>query len=206
MVSADSHLAVLRASLSELHVLSDAAWADAMPRFSYQLFPAGAHIVEAGHIVTDLYFQTSGLARFYYLHQSGKEFNKSFSTKGQVISSVASLVSGQPSAFYVQALASCECLALSYQDLLMLAEQHRDWNTLTVRLLEQLAIKKERREADFLLLSATEHYENFLQDYAHIVNSIANYHIASYLGITEVALSRIRRRLKLTQVNASANG
>ncbi len=74
-----------------------------------------------------------------------------------------------------------------------------------MRLLEQLAIKKERREADFLLLSATERYQKFLQDYAYIVNSIANYHIASYLGITEVALSRIRSRLKLTQVNASAN-
>ena len=67
-----------------------------------------------------------------------------------------------------------------------------------MRLLEQLAIKKERREADFLLMSATERYEKFLQEYAHIVDSIPNYHIASYLGITEVGLSRIRRQLKLT--------
>ena len=198
MRSPDSHLAVLRASLSKLHILSDAAWVDATPRFSYHHFPAGAHIIEAEQIVTDLYFQTSGLARFYYLHLSGKEFNKSFSTKDQVLSSVSSLVNGLPSAFYVQALASCDCISISYQELLKLCEQHQDWNALTMRLLEQLAVKKERREADFLLLSATERYENFLQEHAHIVDLIPNYHIASYLGITEVALSRIRRQLKLT--------
>jgi len=193
----DSHLA-LRTTLGKLQALSDDAWASAMPLFFYQKYLSGECIIEAGQPVSDLYFLTSGLARFYYLHPNGKEFNKSFATANNVVSSITSLTTGQGSAFYVQALATCECLCLSYKSLLLLAEQHKDWNALTLRLLEQLSIKKEAREADFLLLTATERYEKFLRECAPIVDQIPNYHIASYLGISEVALSRIRNRLKLT--------
>jgi len=192
------NLAALRTSLGNLQALSEDSWASACPLFSYQTFSSGECIIEAGQAVNDLYFLSSGLARFYYLHPKGKEFNKSFAAANNVVSNITSLTTGQASAFYVQALANCECLCLSYKSLLLLAEQHKDWNALTLRLLEQLAIKKEAREADFLLLTATERYEKFLRECAPIVEQIPNYHIASYLGISEVALSRIRNRLRLT--------
>jgi len=204
MRAPDSVLSELRSSLNKLLPLEDAAWIAAVPHFSYRRFPAGAYMIEAGNVTTDLYFLTSGLARFYYLTPNGKQFNKSFSTNGQALSSISSLVMGAPSPFYVQALDSCECLSISYRDFLTLSDQHRDWERLRARLLEQLAIKQERRAADFLLLSAEERYEKFLHEYAHVADSIPNYHVASYLGITEVALSRIRRRMGLTRVNASS--
>lgn len=203
MLASDSSLLELYSSLNKLHTLRDAARMAAIPHFSYRRFPAGAHILEAGTVTTDMYFLTSGMARFYYLKTNGKQFNKSFSIKGQVLSSISSLAIGEPSPFYVQALVSCECLSISYRDFLSLSDQHRDWDRLRVRLLEQLAIKQERRAADFLLLSAEQRYEKFLHEYADITESIPNYHVASYLGITEVALSRIRRRMGLTRVNAS---
>lgn len=198
-----AHLSTLHSILNQLQPLADAAWADAAPRFCYRRFPARAHVFEAGSVVSDLHFLISGLARYYYLHAAGKQFNKSFSVKGGVLSSISSLVTGQPSPFSVQALVACECLTIPYRDLLILSEKHLDWSSLRARLLEMLAIKKERREADFLLLPAQERYEKFLREYADVAHSIPNYHIASYLGITEQGLSRIRRRLKLTQVNAS---
>jgi len=193
-----SNLTDLRTSLGKFQALSDKSWDSVSPLLSYQKFSRGECIIEAGQAVSQLYFLTSGLARFYYLHSNGKEFNKSFAATGNVVSSITSLTTGQASAFYVQALANCECLCLSYKSMLLLAEQHKDWNTLTIRLLEQLSIKKEAREADFLLLTATERYEKFLRECAPIVDQIPNYHIASYLGISEVALSRIRNRLRLT--------
>ena len=59
-------------------------------------------------------------------------------------------------------------------------------------------IKKEKREASFLLLDAKQRYEIFLEDYSMISNIVHDYHIASYLGITNVSLSRIRKEMKLT--------
>lgn len=198
--------AVLRSSLGRAVALPDDAWSAAEGSFIPHHFAAGEHVIESGSPVSTLFFITSGVARYYYLDDRGREFNKAFSTVGQVLSSVSSLVSGAPAPFSIQALSPSDCLAIPYDAFLALAGKHAFWSDLRIHLLEQLVIKKERREADFLLLSPTERYQQFLRDYAPIAESVSNYHIASYIGVTEVALSRIRRRLGLTRVNAGTSG
>lgn len=195
------HLKLLRTKLEQLVSFSDAGWSDAVHLFDRRSFAAGAHVIEAGDIVTELHFLLTGIARYYYLTPDGKEFNKSFARCGQTLSSVSSLVTGTPSPFFIQALEPCECLSIRYADLTSLCERCGEWEGLCRRLLEQLVIKKERREADFLLLSAAERYKKYLLEFADIADRIPHYHVASYLGITDVALSRIRKRLGLVQVN-----
>lgn len=169
--------------------------------FTYHHFHPGQDIIECGDIVRDIHFVYSGLARYYYLTDEGKEFNKSFAPRGDVISSILSLVTQEPVPFFVNALLETETFSIPYQMFLTFTHEYRDWNHLAISLLEMLAIKKERREADFLLCSPTQRYQNFLKEFPDIEGIIPNYHIASYLGITEVALSRIRKRLGLTRVN-----
>jgi NADH dehydrogenase/NADH:ubiquinone oxidoreductase subunit G len=70
------------------------------------------------------------------------------------------------------------------------------FKTLALVIAEQLALKKEQREAELLLDDATTRYQRFVIENSHLAGRIAAYHIASYLGITEVALSRIKRSLK----------
>lgn len=202
MTTLDTQRAILRSSLGRAFVLPEEAWSTAERLFIPHHFAAGEHVIEAGSSVSALFFITSGVARYYYLDARGREFNKSFSSVGQVLSSVSSLVAGTPAPFSIQALSPTDCLAIPYDAFLALAEGHTFWSRVRIHLLEQLVIKKERREADFLLLSPAERYQQFLRDYAPIAASVSNYHIASYIGITEVGLSRIRRRLGLTQVNA----
>lgn len=196
-----NHLKLLRTKLEQLVHFSDASWAAAMQLFDSRSFAGGAHVIEAGERVTELHFLLSGIARYYYLTPDGKEFNKSFAWFGQTLSSVSSLVTGEPSPFFIQALEPCECLSIKYADLTVLCERYSEWERLARKLLEQLVIKKERREADFLLLSAAERYKKYLLEFADIADRIPHYHVASYLGITDVALSRIRKRLGLVQVN-----
>jgi CRP-like cAMP-binding protein len=52
-------------------------------------------------------------------------------------------------------------------------------------------IKKDQREYEFLLLDATQRYQNFLCDYKNLKERIPQYHIAAYLGISPVSLSRL---------------
>lgn len=193
----------LQSLLGRRLTMSSAAWSAATPYFAYRSFPAGEHVIAAGEGVSKLGFLVSGLARYYYLSREGKEFNKAFALPGNPLTSIIALVTGQPSPFYIQTLADSECLFLPYEKMILLCDRHPEWALLGRYLLEQLAIKKERREADFLLLSAQERYEKFLVEYRDVVDRLPNYHIASYLGITEVGLSRIRRRLGMT---ASSGG
>jgi CRP-like cAMP-binding protein len=150
--------------------------------------------------VKDYYFLIEGLARYYYLTKEGKEFNKSFAyKKGHLLSSISSVIDDGNSPFCVEVLSDCFIvLYISYDDFRTLGYKYKQWHDLTIRIYEKLIIKKERREADFLLLNATQRYEKFFIEYEEIINKIPNYHIASYLGITEVALSRIRKELFLT--------
>lgn len=191
----------LHSLLAQRIRFSSSAWKAAGARFSARRFAAGEHVIEAGKRVCTVGFLLQGFARYYYLTPSGEEFNKSFAKEGQVLSCISSLVAGEPSPFFIQALEPCQCLFLEYQDLQELCRLHPEWGELVRHLLEQLALKKERREADFLLLSAQERYQKFLQEYADIASRIPNYHIASYIGITEVSLSRIRRRMGYTEIN-----
>lgn len=194
-------LARLHAGINMLSPIPEDAWSSAESLFKYRAFNTGEHVIRSGDITTELYFMTSGLARFYYIDGEGKEYNKAFALPGEALSSLSSLLTGMTSPFNVQAMSDLEGLTLPYSHFIDLAERHPAWRLLQVRMLEQLLIKKERREADFLILSAAERYRNFLQEYPQLADNIPNYHIASYLGITEVALSRIRNRMGLTRVN-----
>ena len=197
-----SQLDRLRRLLHRHQPLSEASWSAAVDQFVYRRYRTGEHVIEAGQAVRRIGFLLEGLARYYYLTREGKEFNKSFAQAGSPLTSVIALVTGQPSPFYIQALDACECCFITYQAFTALSDQYREWERLGRHLLEQLAIKKERREADFLLCSPQKRYQQFLEEYDEMADRIPNYHIASYLGITEVALSRIRRRLGLTVLNS----
>ena len=185
--------------LNQISPISNELWKEASNYFSTKSLKKGEQLFSMGDEVKDFYFLTSGLARYYYLTEDGKEFNKSFAeVEGHLLSSISSVARGEPSPFFVEVLSDFECLVISYKDFLMLGEKYVEWQRLTLRIYENLTIKKERREADFLLLNARERYEKFLDAYSMIENTVPNYHIASYLGITEVALSRIRRERNLT--------
>jgi len=193
-------LSLLYRVLNEISPLPVHVWEEASHYFSLKTLPKGAHLFDIGDKVTDFYFLVQGLARYYYISESGKEFNKSFAEKpGHLLSSISSVsMQEEVSPFCVETLSEFVVLCISYEDFRALGVKHKEWNDLMLRIYERLIVKKERREADFLLLNAKERYLKFLNDYSMIESAVANYHIASYLGITEVALSRIRKEMKLT--------
>ncbi|WNO08025.1 Crp/Fnr family transcriptional regulator [Teredinibacter sp. KSP-S5-2] len=193
----NKQIQTLKHNLSKIVQFSDQAWLAAAQEFQLINYTANEHIFKAGETVDHVYFILKGLARYYYLTQEGKEFNKSFSTTGQILGSISSSANSIPCTYSTQCLQDMECLSLTYKTLKILSNRFPEWNQFHLYSLEQLAIKKEIREADFLLLTAEERYTKFLEDFAHIENIIPNYHIASYIGITEVALSRIRKSMGL---------
>ncbi|EPJ49941.1 MAG: hypothetical protein OFPI_21740 [Osedax symbiont Rs2] len=141
-------------------------------------------------------FLVSGIARYYYLSPEGKERNKSFAKPVCAITSLPTLIDASAATFSAQALIDCVCLSISYQQIKRLNDSYSCWARLCLRIFERLALEKDQRIAELLMCSATQRYLVFLQEYAELAKIIPNYHIASYLGITEVALSRIRNKLQ----------
>ena len=89
-------------------------------------------------------------------------------------------------------------LVIKYDNWKNLVFRHECWNLLIKSLLESAYIKKEKREREFLLDSAEIRYKRFLKENSNLIDRIKQYQIASYLGITPVALSRIKKSMFLT--------
>jgi CRP-like cAMP-binding protein len=176
---------------------SDAAEIAVVERYvSPATFEANAHLLEAGDIADSVFYLCSGLVRFYYLAQDGKEHNKSFVTEGQFAGALQLSNDPRPSRFYIQALEPVQALAISLDALNRLYAQSLAWANIGRLYMESIAVRKARREAQFLLDSAEERYCHFLTTQPELAEKLPLYHIASYLGITDVALSRIRRRIR----------
>ncbi|GAE29654.1 Crp/Fnr family transcriptional regulator [Halalkalibacter hemicellulosilyticus] len=162
---------------------------------TFQRIDKSKHFVIASETPESIGFCLNGLFRFYYTTLEGTEYNKSFCIKGEFVTSYSALLQQSPSPFSIQAITNSELIVFPYKSFKVLYERHPCWERLGRIIAEQLYIKKEKREHELLTLSAEERYKVFLQQFAEMANQIPQYQIASYLGITPVALSRIRKRL-----------
>jgi CRP-like cAMP-binding protein len=171
---------------------------ESLPLFQYQRWRADQSLFNQGEQVDTVYFLLSGVGRYFYLLENGLERNKSLVRFGGAFASVSTLVQGVPSPFSCQTITPCTTAAIRYVDLVNLAEAQPVWSTFVRRLYEQLAIKKEKREAALLTMTARQRYEAFLQDFADEAEQIPLRQVAMFIGITDVALSRIRREMGLT--------
>ncbi|GAA5531331.1 hypothetical protein Hgul01_05156 [Herpetosiphon gulosus] len=152
--------------------------------------------LHAGETTNEVGFLVDGLLRFYYLTADGEDWTKSFCLPGDLIGGYRALLLNEPCQFTIETLLPSHYLVANYADFAVLTAQHPCWDRVLRRVAEGLFIKKEQRESSLLLDDATTRYQRFLVDFAGVAGVIKQYHIASYLGITPVSLSRIRRQLR----------
>ena len=160
-------------------------------------FEKNDYLIRAGDVAQSFYFIVDGLVRFFYSTEDGKEFNKSFALENGYAGSFHSLVRQAPCGFFIQALERTNAVVLPNQLLRELHERHSCWERLGRRNAENLVLIKEAREKELLLDSLETRYRRFLKEYPGLADRIPQYHIASYLGVTNVALSRIRSKINL---------
>jgi len=163
--------------------------------FQPHSLPKGFFLLRAGEIPQTLSFVVSGIVRLYYITPAGIEVIKSFRTENHFVAAYSALLQGIPSRIFLQTLERTSLLVASYRAYRELAAGHQCWQTIDLRLAEWLYVKLDQRESELLLDDATTRYLKFLDEYPGLVHRVKQHHIASYLGITPVSLSRIRSRL-----------
>lgn len=155
----------------------------------------GEYFIREGQTPRQFGFIGKGLFRYYYVDDNGKEFTKGFFPEGRFLSSYSAMTLNRPSYFNIEALEDAEIMTFDFQQWKSLSAEHPCWSTFLVAILEKAFIKKENREREFLLLDAEARYRSFLEEYPDLSNRVRQHMIASYLGITPVALSRVRRKM-----------
>jgi CRP-like cAMP-binding protein len=153
------------------------------------------HALEAGETADHIYFVHKGLIRYYYLDEiSGEERTGQFFDANTVYTDVTSFICQQPSRQYIQALEASEIVCVPRKAIYDAYANDHSIERFGRLMLEQALVGSQGRTASFMTESLEERYRNFSARRASIARRIPQYMIASYLGSTPEALSRVRKR------------
>ncbi len=158
-----------------------------------QIIKKGEFFIRAGDVPKHMGFNLEGLLRLYYVDENGNDFTKAFSETGRFLISYSAIVQKRPSYFNIEALQDSRILKFDYWLFNQMIQSDIRWYPFAFKLLESVYLMKELREKSFLLDDAAKRYRAFKERYADVEDQIKLYHVASFLGITPEALSRIRK-------------
>lgn len=151
-------------------------------------------LLSVGERSNTIYFIVSGAARIYYLDRDGKETNTWFLFENELLISVYSFYTGNPSFEYIETLEDCELIAVRREKLDEMYLKFLEFNFSGRKLTEYYHMRNELQGNELRMLSAKERYENLLQRSPQLFQRVSLGHIASYLGISQETLSRIRKQ------------
>lgn len=156
----------------------------------------GQRFVREGEVPDKLGFIVHGLMKYYYVDPEGNAWIKHFSSENDFVTSYGSFLYQTPSLYDIEAMEDTTLLVIPYDTYIQQINRSLVWCTIARKYTEKIYYEKERREASFLKLDGTQRYLAFLEAYPHLSNRIDVKDAASFLGLTSVSLSRIRRNLR----------
>ena len=162
---------------------------------NFKKIKSGKQIVKLNKVPSKVYMLLSGVVRCYLITESGKEFNKNFYLPIGFVGPLTALIKKKPSLFVFEALSDCEVYEINYNKLIDLCKINQSVNMLYSKVLEAVYVIYERRLIELLSLDAKGRYMALRKRIPEVDELIPQYHIASYLGITPVQLSRIRKKM-----------
>lgn len=152
--------------------------------------------IKKGEIQTSFFILTKGIVRgFMTDSKSEKEYIKEIFMPVDVCGDLSALINNSKSEFSYCCLTNCTVLKGDFKDLLKLVNNNVELLKLYTKTIELLYTKAEERIYNLAVLNATERYLKLKEEIPNIDNLIQQYHIASYLNITPVQLSRIRKKI-----------
>ena len=161
----------------------------------FEVFPKGSIIVEAGKEQRYIPIPLEGITRGFLIDAEGKDITDCFAYQtGDIISGCNQI--GKVSQINIEAITSVKCFVISAQTVLKLFVRYP--KLLDVYNQYLVAALDRHWEIKMLMYrcEAMERYQWFQDNYADIVDLVSHRHIASFLGMTPVTLSRLRRKIR----------
>ena len=150
-------------------------------------------LLEAGQVSDTYLFLTRGLLRAFALDPSGQEVTTNLAGPGQVVFEVASFFNRTPSLEHIQALTDCEGWSLNFEQLNELFHARSEFREFGRGMLVRGFAALKARMLATITESASVRYEHLLRTHPELLLHVPLKYIASYLGITDTSLSRIRK-------------
>ena len=185
--------AQMQRAVSEWVSPTEKQWTALSSIFRVKEVKAGEYLLHPGAHRHELLFVCKGLLRFYYPAENGTEANKAFVSENAFAGALAASALNLPVIYGVEALEPSTLLVADIADFSGLYDEHPIFDRLGRKLTELLLIRKELRTRSFMQQTAKERYLDFCCKHPDLLARVPQYHVASYLGITEGSLSRLKK-------------
>jgi CRP-like cAMP-binding protein len=155
----------------------------------------GEYFSEAGSVPRQVGFIVAGVIRGCYYNNKGEEITRCFITENSLVADYIHFEANLPSTEYLQACTDCRLILFAKQDWEELAQTIVGWDNIKNKMV-QICMFQKSRKGPVVSQDATTRYLEFIQNYPSLINRVPLAYMASYLGVTQQSLSRIRRNLR----------
>lgn len=162
--------------------------------FVLKEFSKGDYLFSQGKFCKHLFFIKKGLVRIYYYSDNGKDITLWFSAENTLVTAIDSFYLHKPTRDYCEALEDLVVYTISHSQLEALLNDKKG-----AQIAFYIMYEVTRRMADLMesirFRTAEERYLSLMSNYPAILQRVSLGQIASYLGITQETLSRIRGKI-----------
>ena len=185
----------MRNYLKSFNILSDDDIDLFESKVTYKKLEKGDFFITEGKTCKEVAFVTSGIFRSFYYSSSAEEVTYCFTFSNSFLSAYSSFLSQTKTVENIQGLTNIELLIISRNEILKLEKSSTNWLKFFKFIAEQEYIKMEKRIFILQKESAEKRYHDLLTNEPEYLQLIPLNYLASYLGITQRHLSRIRKSI-----------
>ena len=179
--------------LNSLHPMDEVMTSKVRSFTKVSEYKSGAFILKEGQVCNKACMVAEGLVRSYYMND-GKDITSRFMEEGAIITSWPSYYTQQPGNEFIEAVEESTLLCLNYTDIQKLYSELPEFNIVGRKQVEHAFYLSEQRTQMLRKHTAEGKYKFFLENHPTLLQRVPLKHIATYLGMNEETLSRIRSR------------
>ncbi|VXB47063.1 cAMP-binding domain of CRP or a regulatory subunit of cAMP-dependent protein kinases [Flavobacterium sp. 9AF] len=174
--------------------ISEEDWLFISSKLQQKQFKKKEFIIETHQIEDKIYFIQHGIFRLY-IEMPEKDVTIDFGFPNNFLSSYSSFLTQTPSVACIQSLTKGKVIFITQKDLYEIYQKTKCGESIGRIFAEEFFRYKSKRELSFLKDSPTERYLNLVKEQPQLIQEIPQKYLASYIGITPQALSRIRGKI-----------
>ncbi len=163
--------------------------------FEWREFCKGAYLVSEDALVHHYWFLQSGFARSYVIDVQGNDISANFYSAGELVIDWIGFFHRTPAKERIQAITDCCAWQISFDTFQHLYHSVKSFNEHGRGTMVQAYFGLKQHSLAMITEHAKERYRRLLQEKPYIIQNVSLKHIATYLGITDTSLSRIRKEL-----------
>ncbi len=183
--------------LKSFHLLTDDEIDEVLALGKYKSLAKGDFFVKEGAVCKEIAFVVSGTFRSFYYSSEGEEITYCFTFSNNFITAYSSFLSQEKTMENIQALTNIELFVIPKHEITKLEKKSNNWVKFLKLMAEQEYIKMEKRIFMLQKEKAEKRYADLLANKPEYLQEIPLSYLASYLGITQRHLSRIRKQISI---------